>query len=234
MVAESVPMFGHFTPRSPFKLMPGAAPPTRATSHLPVPVRMLPTSLWLLLIFILPAASDQVPLVHSANAVPNSLTLHLRHLHSANSTNVLFADVPPQNGFREDLAPYVVKSQMLTTHRPSSFAAHSRARLKAFSGSKESEVDDLVWGEESVTGPDVTSRETLLHLAKMTNNAYAYPEGGDRKWYDLGGNWNIVRVFCPCSMRVSNPHRRAFPLAGKTTKTGFEVTSLAPRTTPRS
>jgi len=53
----------------------------------------------------------------------------------------------------------------------------------------------LTWGEEEVLGPDVTSRDTILRLAKMTNNAYAYPEEGERKWYDLGGNWNISFPF---------------------------------------
>ena len=48
------------------------------------------------------------------------------------------------------------------------------------------------WEEISVPGPDVESRETLLQLAKMSNNAYVEP--GDPYWYDLGGNWNSVRV----------------------------------------
>ena len=34
------------------------------------------------------------------------------------------------------------------------------------------------------------SRETLLELAKMTNNAYVEPS--DPAWYDLGTGWNSV------------------------------------------
>jgi lipase ATG15 len=47
---------------------------------------------------------------------------------------------------------------------------------------------DLPWDEDEIIGPDVESRETLLELAKMTNNAYVEP--GDPAWYDLEGNWS--------------------------------------------
>ena len=43
-----------------------------------------------------------------------------------------------------------------------------------------------------VEGPDVESRETLLLLAKMTNNAYLSP--GEQGWYELGDRWNVVSV----------------------------------------
>ncbi|KAG5337287.1 hypothetical protein C0989_009933 [Termitomyces sp. Mn162] len=46
----------------------------------------------------------------------------------------------------------------------------------------------LQWNEEEVIGPDVESRETLLELAKMTNNAYLCDDDPD--WYDLGDSWN--------------------------------------------
>ncbi|KIJ31810.1 hypothetical protein M422DRAFT_61625 [Sphaerobolus stellatus SS14] len=42
--------------------------------------------------------------------------------------------------------------------------------------------------------PNVTDRETLLLLAKMTNNAYAHEENG-REWYDLGKQWNTSFPF---------------------------------------
>jgi len=43
----------------------------------------------------------------------------------------------------------------------------------------------------------VTSREALLELAKMTNNAYAYPGNGgnQRHWYELGSKWNSTFPF---------------------------------------
>lgn len=48
----------------------------------------------------------------------------------------------------------------------------------------------LNWEQEIVLGPNVESRETLLELAKMSNNAYV--EVGDPGWYELGEEWNTV------------------------------------------
>jgi len=45
----------------------------------------------------------------------------------------------------------------------------------------------LGWNEDDVDGPAVDKRETVLALAKMTNNAYLKPD--EAGWYDLGGNW---------------------------------------------
>jgi hypothetical protein len=50
----------------------------------------------------------------------------------------------------------------------------------------------LDWDEEEIVGPNVESRETLLVLAKMTNNAYLQPD--DKEWYSLGENWTTVRL----------------------------------------
>lgn len=49
------------------------------------------------------------------------------------------------------------------------------------------------WEEDEVDAPDTESRETLLLLAKMTNNAYLEP--GEAEWYDLPGEWNVVSAF---------------------------------------
>ncbi|KAG9095272.1 hypothetical protein FRC06_009968 [Ceratobasidium sp. 370] len=45
----------------------------------------------------------------------------------------------------------------------------------------------LGWEERDVDGPATDKRETLLALAKMTNNAYFHKD--EPGWYDLGGNW---------------------------------------------
>jgi putative lipase involved disintegration of autophagic bodies len=50
----------------------------------------------------------------------------------------------------------------------------------------------LNWEEEEIIGPDVEKRETLLLLAKMANDAYVEPN--DPAWYELPGEWNIVRL----------------------------------------
>jgi putative lipase involved disintegration of autophagic bodies len=46
------------------------------------------------------------------------------------------------------------------------------------------------WQEDDVDGPAIDKRETVLVLAKMTNNAYLSP--GESGWYDMGGNWTAV------------------------------------------
>jgi putative lipase involved disintegration of autophagic bodies len=57
----------------------------------------------------------------------------------------------------------------------------------------------LGWEEDEIPAPDHESRETLLLLAKMANNAYVEP--GDPYWYDLGGEtWNNVSSLC-CGIR---------------------------------
>jgi len=116
-----------------------------------------------------------------ANSAPGHLELELRHIHATTSdSRIIFHDVPPS------LAPSVhrVKTRSVTTTRPQSFAAHQHSRLNWY----DSQVEPLVWLEDDVAAPDIESRETLLSLAKMTNNAYQKPS--DKGWYDLGGEWN--------------------------------------------
>ena len=168
---------------------------------------MLPTSLLISFLFAIPAATTtQAPFVHQLNP----LTFYLRHLHVVtNSSRVLFSDVPQgdsslqsQNSIDGTQAPYTLMTRMVRTHRPSSFASHARARLKPFSRSDDT-VEELTWGEEVIVGPDVTNRRSLLHLAKMTNNAYAFPDDGNgREWYDIGGNWNIVCTSRLCFIAI--------------------------------
>ncbi|EJT96502.1 alpha/beta-hydrolase [Dacryopinax primogenitus] len=52
---------------------------------------------------------------------------------------------------------------------------------------------DVPWDEDVVLLPDVSDRETLLELAKMTSNAYSAP--ADKDWYDLGHRWNSSEPF---------------------------------------
>lgn len=61
--------------------------------------------------------------------------------------------------------------------------------------------EPLQWDEEEISSPDVDSRETLLELAKMTNNAYVQPD--DPEWYELGGGWNSVRHGCFISITMA-------------------------------
>ncbi|EGN98807.1 hypothetical protein SERLA73DRAFT_54759 [Serpula lacrymans var. lacrymans S7.3] len=78
----------------------------------------------------------------------------------------------------------MVETKRITSYKPPSFDAHSRARIRSI---RHVPSADLLWAEEEVLGPNVESRKTLLELAKMTNNAYVTPE--DSAWYKLSGNW---------------------------------------------
>ena len=48
------------------------------------------------------------------------------------------------------------------------------------------------WEDVEVLGPDVTDRQTLISLAKMSSNAYVTPDGGE--WWPLDG-WNSSLPF---------------------------------------
>ena len=48
------------------------------------------------------------------------------------------------------------------------------------------------WDDVEVEAPDVTDRQTLLTLAKMTSNAYVLPESGE--WWPVD-DWNASLPF---------------------------------------
>jgi lipase ATG15 len=48
------------------------------------------------------------------------------------------------------------------------------------------------WEDVEVLGPDVTDRQTLITLAKMTSNAYVLPDSGE--WWNTDG-WNETMPF---------------------------------------
>jgi len=128
---------------------------------------------------------------------PPHLNFELRHLHALSLYgHVIFSDVSSRtldtqiNG-QDDNNSYTVRTRSTSSFTPPSFAAFSRARSRSI---KFGQSERLQWDEEEIIGPDIESRETLLELAKMTNNAYVEPDDPD--WYDLGGSWNNVRR-CP-------------------------------------
>ncbi|KAH9944828.1 alpha/beta-hydrolase [Amylocystis lapponica] len=128
------------------------------------------------------------------------LHFELRHFHAVSSdAQVLFHDVRPSDSVLAWSPPsHPIRTRRIRTHRPSSFAAFARARTRSMRF-QESELLD--WDEDELLGPDVERRETLLQLAKMTNNAYLEP--GESGWYDLDNKWNVVCVF----FRFSAPVR---------------------------
>ncbi|TDL17406.1 alpha/beta-hydrolase [Rickenella mellea] len=130
---------------------------------------------------------------HVAHQQPDLGSLHfeLRHHHAVSpSSRVVFADVSP-NTLRSTSANYHnIQTRRVKTYRPRSTQDFNEARIRSM---RFGQSLDFPWDPEDVIGPDVESRETLLLLAKMTNNAYIDPE--DAQWYDLGANWTVSYPF---------------------------------------
>ncbi|KAI0255146.1 alpha/beta-hydrolase [Lactifluus subvellereus] len=119
----------------------------------------------------------------------NVLNFHLRHMHAATSSaQVYFRDVPPELPSANGLAPLpavsILTSPVRTTRPPS---LHEFTAARHISRRGQSAILD--WEEAEVPGPDVTRRETLLLLAKMTSNTYFVP--GTSGWYNLTDEWNV-------------------------------------------
>jgi hypothetical protein len=153
---------------------------------------MLPSTLTSLLVPLLDWWAPR----YSASAPPprgTPLFLELRQLHAVTSdAHVVFSDVskPHSTGFisNEETSYTIPWTVPLKTHKPTSFDAFLDARKSSWDSSTQTAALD--WREDVLNGPDVESRETLLLLAKMTNNAYLKP--GEDGWYELGDGWPEV------------------------------------------
>lgn len=177
---------------------------------------MLPSALTSLLVNILYFFVPNRPQPPS-----QALQLELRHLHAVSpDAHVVFSDVQPTPHVHAQpnaSFPYTLLSRRITTFRPPSFEAVTHARTRSILFSQN---EQLRWDEEEIIGPDVESRETLLQLAKMTNNAYVSPD--DPVWYDLGGGWNVVSRNCLLPRaKLMSARSRAIRLAGSRTRTAF-------------
>lgn len=143
----------------------------------------------------------------SLQAQTPRLSFHLRHQHAVtNTSRVIFSDVGQSQLLSHSLStpadPYTydVDTSHLLTHRPSSYAAFHDARLRSM---RYGQSDAALWNPEEVLGPDVTDRETLLSLAKMSNNAYtASPDAG---WYNIDG-FNMASYFSSAIFSPKCPH----------------------------
>jgi lipase ATG15 len=188
-------------------------------------VEMLPTPFHVLLLVLalpIPVAPTQFPFQQPDKVSPSPITLYLRHLHVADTgaRRVLFADVPPEprsphaaNGDSDPRSPYTLDTVLQTTHRPSSLAAHAHARKAAVrlgKGLHNDTTGELTWEEDVIASPDVTRRETLIMLAKMTSNAYLSPD--DDEWYDLEGKWNVVSTIPSPCIPSYNGNAQSYPI----------------------
>jgi lipase ATG15 len=125
---------------------------------------------------------------HRSPSSRHMLDFQLRHFHAVTpSAHVLLADVPPHSSLLTDAQPLSIPTSPLRTVRPQSAAAFAEARALSMRG----QTTALHWEEDEIPGPDVSKRETLLLLAKMTSNAYLEPNTDG--WYELSDKWGIVR-----------------------------------------
>ncbi|KAF5359313.1 hypothetical protein D9756_003279 [Leucocoprinus leucothites] len=157
---------------------------------------MLPSTLTSFLVPLLELWAHK-PSASTSQPQRTPLNFELRHLYAVNSdAHVAFSDISRSQlaglTSNEDTTPYTIsRTAPLTTYKPSSFDAFINARRSSWNPSLQSAA--LNWDEDIVIGPDVESRETLLLLAKMTNNAYLTP--GEEGWYDLGDKWPVSYPF---------------------------------------
>jgi hypothetical protein len=159
------------------------------------------------------------------------LRFELRHYHAvSNSSRIIFADAPPSL-VNIGLDSYEMRARELISYRPSSHVAFAQARTRSL---RNGQNEHLSWDEVNVLGPDVESRDVLLHLAKMTNNAYLLPD--EDGWYDLGDKWSPVRslLFGTLWPLMCIPLDRAINLVGSQTKTASAGTSSRHQTTAPS
>ena len=157
---------------------------------------MLPSTLTSLLVSLLGLTAPDKPVQTDST----QLQFELRHLHAVSrSARVIFSDVLPRaivdseaNGGTERDHTYTIPTAILHTFRPPSFETFSQARIHSRNFGQSM---SFPWDEDEVIGPDVEKRDTLLELAKMTNNAYVEPD--DPAWYKLGEQWNVVSPSIP-------------------------------------
>ncbi|KAH8100359.1 Alpha/Beta hydrolase protein [Cristinia sonorae] len=117
----------------------------------------------------------------------SSLTFSLRHEYGLNdASRTVFADTPPSAQLSAQT--FTVDTSNVRTHKLRSQYSSASARLRG------SRSDFSTWDEDEIIGPNVSDRNTLVTLAKMTSNSY-YNGSGDKGWYDLGPEWNSSYPF---------------------------------------
>ena len=149
--------------------------------------------LWLLRSRILVAAAGLEGLIRPSlynvyeSADAERLDFQLRHVHGVNHETraLVLKDIPHSVSSPQS---FTLRTKRVTVHRPK---PRNNLRIASRLDPWSTPID---WDEDELVGPDVTDRDTLLTLAKMTSDAYYdSPDTGKSGWYNLGDKWNIVR-----------------------------------------
>jgi hypothetical protein len=86
------------------------------------------------------------------------------------------------------LATSELKTRSQVVYRPRSPVSYQSARLRSL---RYGESEPIEWDRLELAGPDVRDRHTLVQLARMAGDAYAFP--GSKRWYEVDEIWNNVR-----------------------------------------
>ena len=119
-----------------------------------------------------------------------NLVFELRHQHGVTPEGAIVFNDPLRTQQALSLArssSHSVSTRHIRRTRPRSQEAFQSARTRSRLFRENTVID---WDEDEIEAPNVEKRETLLSLAKMTNNAYLEP--GETGWYELGKEWNVV------------------------------------------
>jgi len=87
-------------------------------------------------------------------------------------------------------ATHTLRTRTQLVHQPRFPSDIQRIRERSL---RYQQSESIEWVKKEVLAPDVTDRETLREMAKMTGNAYALP--GHSNWYNMSMRWNTSFQF---------------------------------------
>lgn len=126
-------------------------------------------------------------LIYASNvqSLPNQVLFHATQAHE--STLAADADNVQTIFSPSDSSNFKIRTRTQTVHQPRFPSDIMRIRERSL---RLQQSEAIEWVQKEVIAPDVTDRETLQELAKMTGNAYAQP--GHSNWYNISSRWNTV------------------------------------------
>lgn len=118
----------------------------------------------------------------------SAITFHLRHEHAViNDTRIIFSDIPQVASYTGDETEFNIPIHTTRIPRPKSFAAFNAARRDRHQG-----LTPVVdWDHWEVASPDISKRNTLHQLAKMSANSYVQ-DNTTSDWYEVADGWDSI------------------------------------------
>lgn len=157
------------------------------------------------------------------------------HLTRPDTYQLLWHNSTPTQSFLSPLSDdadgvdLTIRTRTITIRRPLSPIRTPGRLAYTLANPYDTSSSSSQWEDTEVVAPDVTDRETLRTLAKMTSNAYVIPDGTE--WYPLE-DWNAVSVLGlgglgigvididVCWGIIHGGNNRQCPLVGRKTRMG--------------